>query len=414
MDVAALSHEFECGELTFRPIETVFPALTCPVQASFRTASRPAEHGMIANGLYHRDLRRVMFWEQSAGLVEGERIWSNFRSRGGKVAMLFWQQSMGEDADIVLTPAPIHKHHGGMIGDCYSQPAGLYEKLRGKLGPFKLRHYWGPMAKAKVGDWIVDATVEVLADAELAPDLCLTYLPTLDYDLQRHRQQGRKAKAAFKTLERQLRRLFEVARELDYEVVVFGDYAIRPAGGATYPNRALAQAGLLATREVKGMLYPDLPGSRAFAMVDHQIAHVYVGDEADIPAVGGVLRELAGVDIVLTKQEQSAYGIAHANSGELVLAAAPGVWLAYPWWTAAREAPDYASHVDIHNKPGYDPCELLKGWPPWSVSGDAGRIHGTHGGVGPANRVAWAATIDFPAVGSVLDLASAVRTWLDE
>ena len=194
VQVAALGYDLlkrRCGGtqwlgLTFAPIDGGIPGVTCSAQASFRTASDASVHGMISNGLYSRDLGRAMFWEQSAGLVEGERIWKEFRDRGGKVAMLFWQQSMGESADIIVTPAPIHKHHGGMIQDCYTKPAGLYQKLCDQAGgPFKLRHYWGPLASVKAGDWIADSTLAVCEDRELAPDLCLTYLPTLDYDPQR-------------------------------------------------------------------------------------------------------------------------------------------------------------------------------------------------------------------------------------
>jgi hypothetical protein len=57
-----------------------------------------------SNGLFFKDLRKVLFWEQSAALVEGPRIWDEFRARGGKVGMMFWQQSMGERVDLAVTP----------------------------------------------------------------------------------------------------------------------------------------------------------------------------------------------------------------------------------------------------------------------------------------------------------------------
>ena len=89
IDVAGLSEALDLPHLTFRKIRSVFPALTCTIQGSFRTASAPAAHGMIANGLFHRPLRKAMFWEQSASLVQGRRIWSDFRSRGGSVGIMF-------------------------------------------------------------------------------------------------------------------------------------------------------------------------------------------------------------------------------------------------------------------------------------------------------------------------------------
>jgi len=415
VDTAALSQEWEWGDLTFRAVETVFPALTCTVQASFRTASAPASHGMVSNGVYLRQLARPMFWEQPANLVAGKRIWHDLRACGGKVAMLFWQQSMGEEADIVLTPAPIHKHHGGMIMDCSDRPAGLYDRLCRQIGkPFNLRHYWGPMARPAVGNWIIDATLAVLREESLAPDLCLTYLPTLDYDLQRHDPTGPRARAALNVLERQLARLLNAAREMGYEVLVFGDYAIRPVTGAVFPNRALAEAGLFKTRSVRDMLYPDLPGSRAFAMVDHQIAHVYVADRGDIEPTRDALSRLPGVEELMDRPRRRDFGIDHANSGELVAVAAADRWFAYPWWHEKRQAPDYAGHVDIHNKPGYDPCELRWGWPPGSVSRDTSRIRGSHGRAGSANTVTWAASIDLGGVRSLLELSAATREWLNE
>jgi hypothetical protein len=370
---------------------------------------------MIANGVYARQLHRPMFWEQSAGLVHGPRIWDGFRARGGTVGLLFWQQSLGEAADVILSPAPIHKHHGGMIQDCYSRPADLYPRLCREVGgPFRLRHYWGPFASAKAGDWIAAATAAVLA-GPAAPDLLLTYLPTLDYDLQRWGPGHPKAAAAIARLSGQLGPLVRAARAKDYEVVVLGDYAIAATpGGAVFPNRELREAGLMSVRDIGGRLYPDFHTSRAFAVIDHEIAHVYVKDPADLPAARRALEAVSGVAEVLDRPAQAARGLDHANSGELVLVAREGNWLAYPWWTDKRQSPDFASHVDIHNKPGYDPCELFFGWPPMSVSQNTARIKGSHGRIGAGREVAWAGTIALTRTPSnLLELADAVRDWLD-
>jgi len=416
VDVAALSEAFEWKNLSFHTARSVLPAVTCTVQASFRTASWPGEHGMIANGLYRRDLRKVMFWEQSAALVAGERIWSGMRPRGRKVAMLFWQQSLGEDADIILSPAPIHKHHGGMIQDCYGQPEGLYRHLCRKVGkPFKLRHYWGPMASPRVGEWIAQATAAVLGDPDLGPDLCLTYLPTLDYDLQRHRPDHPKVRIARSHLQYQLRELLEAGRQAGYETLIFGDYRITPVERAAFPNRILAEAGLLRTRPLKGMLYPDLYASRAFAMVDHQVAHVYIPHADEVKAIGDLLRQVPGVAEVMDTQAQRAARVNHPNAGDLLLQAQPGTWFAYPWWRRRSERPDYAGHVDIHNKPGYDPCELFWGWPPGSVGRDPAKVRGSHGLAGADASIVWGATMDLPGpINDLVDLAAAVRKWLDE
>ena len=403
-------------DMEFTPAGAVFPAATCPAQASFRTASPPGAHGMVANGLYHRALGKAMFWEQSAHLVGGERIWRSFRAAGGKVAMLFWQQSMGEAADVLCTPAPIHKHHGGMIQTCHTRPAGLYDTLCRRLGgAFKLRHYWGPMASAKAGDWISRATVEVMTDPAGAPGLCLTYLPTLDYDLQRYGPAHPRASAAMEAVEAQLARLLTAAEDCEYDVVIFGDYAIAPVSGpAVLPNLALLEAGLLSTRQVRGRSYPVLPECRAFALCDHEVAHVYVRCRDDIASARDVLAGLDGVGEVLAGDDATYGRIAHPNTGELVVLAERGRWLGYPWWRDKRRRPGYATHIDIHNKPGFDPCELFFGWPPPTVTQDTSRIGGSHGRTGPGRQVAVATTIA-PGRGlnNLVDLASAVRDWLD-
>ncbi len=424
IDVAALGwdllqHHDRCRleGLSFAPTEAVFPAVTCTAQASFRTAAPPVDHGMVANGLYLPELRKAMFWEQSSAIVSGERIWSGLRARGGKVAMLFWQQSMGEQVDIVMTPAPIHKHHGGMIQDCYCRPARLYKDTCDAIGsPFKLRQYWGPLASAKVGDWIARATAQVLTNEPLAPEVCMTYLPTLDYDLQRHGPHSPAAARALNILAGQLRVILQAADKGGYETIIFGDYAISPTSGpAVLPNLALAQAGLLATRNVRGMLYPDFHTSRAFAMVDHEIAHVYAADAAATDEARRVLEATPGIAEVLDAEAQAARGLYCPRSGQLVAVAAEGTWLAYPWWADRSSAPDYATHVDIHSKPGFDPCELFFGWPPLGTSLDTSRIRGSHGRVGPGREIAWASTIDFtPKPASLLDLAGQAKRILEE
>lgn len=414
IQVAGLRHKFDWPGVTFHALETVFPAVTCTAQATFRTGLLPGGHGMVGNGIYCRRLHRPMFWEQSADLVAGERIWDDFRRRGGRVGMLFWQQSLGERADVILSPAPIHKHHGGMIQDCYCRPAGLYQTLCAAVGrKFNLMHYWGPLASDKAGLWILDATRAVLCDPATAPDLCLTYVPTLDYDLQR---KGPVAEAAILArLEGPLKHLADSARGLGYDVLLFGDYAIGAVTAAAYPNRSLMAAGLLRAREVAGMLYPDFHASRAFAVVDHEIAHVYVRDSDDLGPTRDALASTDGVAQVLDRDAQEQRGVRHDNGGELLAVVAEGRWLAYPWWSDAAQEPDYARHVDIHNKPGYDPCELFFGWPPMSVSRNTARIRGSHGRVGPGREVVFGSTIEFASPPrTLIELSQAVKNWLDD
>ena len=419
IQVAGLGYDFtlrngvnEIDGLKARRINPVFPALTCTAQATLRTGLPPARHGMVANGFFDSLLRKPWFWEQSASLVQGPRIWDAFRDRGGTVGLTFFQQSLGETVDQIVSPAPIHKHGGGMIMGSYSKPASLNAQLERQAGhPFRLYSYWGPLASAKGSEWIAAAASGLLASPD-APDLCFTYLPGLDYDLQRFGPDHPKSVKALALVKGELERLFIAARANGYEAVAFGDYAITPVTfGAVFPNRALRDAGLFAVRDVRGMRYPDFYQSQAFTLVDHQIAMVTCFDSAAQPRVAAILRALDGVAQVLNKTQQAELGVDHPHAGDLLLVAQPGAWFAYPWWTNAREAPDYAGHVDIHNKPGYDPCELFFGHTPLRVSQDTAKIRGTHGLVGEGRETACYATLSLKA-RSLLDLALELRAWL--
>ncbi len=377
------------ADLPLHDLPSTLPGLTCPAQASFRCAAPPSEHGMVANGLYHRSLRKPLFWEQASAQVQGPRIWESYQQAGHQVGMLFWQQSLGESADVILSPRPIHKHGGGMIQACYSKPADLHPALCDAVGRnFNLMHYWGPLASRKSSAWIVESTSALLQRPD-CPDLLFTYLPHLDYDTQRFGISHAKSATALQELEQFLRTLIQAASEQDMEVLLWGDYAMHNRSGpALFPNRALREAGLLGIQNVKGMAYPDLFDARAFAMVDHEIAHVYIPDPADIPAAREALEPLEGLNAVLSREELPELN--HANSGELILMSEPGRLMAYPWWTDPGEAPDFATHVDIHNKPGFDPCELFFGRFPWQVSLDTERVGGCHGASGPGSETVWA------------------------
>ena len=415
VQAAALGHDLVRDHAEFRPARSVFPALTSVFQASFRTGSLPGTHGLVANGLYFPDLTKVLFWEQSAALVEGARIWERFRARGGTVGLMFWQQSMGEAVDLIVTPAPIHKHSGGMIQSCYTRPGRLEAELAEKVGRrFNLMNYWGPLANHRSSDWIVDATVSVMGSQEHAPDLLCTYIPHLDYDLQRHGPVSPKARQAVDLFLGYFSRLKNACADFGYDWLVLGDYAIEPVRhGAIFPNRALREAGLFVTREIAGMDYTDFFSSRAFAVVDHQIAHVHCDDATSAIAAREVLLRVAGVAEVLDRDAQAARSLGHRRAGDLLAIAQPGAWFAYPWFDKKR-APDYASHVDIHNKPGYDPCELFFGWPPGSVSFDTAKIRGTHGNNGPGLEVAWSSSLEFAEESAdVLSLAAEVKKWME-
>jgi hypothetical protein len=103
----------------------------------------------------------------------------------------------------------------------------------------------------------------------------------------------------------------------------------------------------------------DLFTSTAFAVCDHQLAHIYVRNPDDLPRVRETIAAEPGVARLLEGEERATIGLEHPRAGELVVLSEPDAWFAYPFWLDDRVAPDYARTVDIHRKPGYDPCELF-------------------------------------------------------
>jgi predicted AlkP superfamily pyrophosphatase or phosphodiesterase len=419
LQVAGLGYKFlakslgeaELGGLAARPMAGLFPALTCPVQATMRTAMPASSHGIVGNGFFSTELWKPLLWEQSSRLVQGPRIWDGLRRRGGTVGQLFIQQSLGLDADVVYSPAPIHKHHGGMILDGIALPQELHTRLHRELGVFPLQSYWGPLASIRSSRWIAAATENVLAHER--PDLLYSYIPHLDYALQRHGPDSAAAERACRQVDSFVARLLAQAQGQGYNTIVFGDYPITAATGVAFPNRMLRQQGWLRTRRVKEMLYPYLAGSQAFCVVDHQIAHVHVWDKGAMQAVRESLQTLDGVDRILDGPAKAEAGVEHPRSGDLILVAKRGYWFDYRWWDSPREAPDYATHVDIHNKPGYDPCELFFGWPPMRVSQNPSRIRGTHGRLDADEPVAFASNMELPGnPRTLLELARSIKTLL--
>lgn len=360
------------------PLQPSFPAVTSTVQASLSTGRSPASHAIIANGYYDRSRMQVSFWEQSDRLVEAKRVWQMAREQDPNFtsAMLFWQNSIGSANDWIVTPKPIHKHSGGMIQSCYSRPPGLYDKLARRIGKFNLFWYWGPFTSMKASRWITRCTVEILKAHQ--PHLVLTYLPHMDYNQQREGPEGASVAKDLQLVDECLGELADAARTHGYTLIVAGDYAIEPVRHAIFPNQALRAQGFLLPYTVKGLEYLDYGQSRAFAMVDHQVAHVFC-EGAILEEVRKLLAALPGIERILNKEEQAAWGVNHPRSGELLLVAAPGYWFAYPWWQEPARRPDFATHVDIHNKPGYDPLELFWERHPFRVAQDASRIRGSHG-----------------------------------
>jgi predicted AlkP superfamily pyrophosphatase or phosphodiesterase len=341
-------------------LDTVLPAVTCSVQASLLTGSMPSQHGIVGNGWYFRGLGEPLLWRQHNALVEGEKVWDAARSRAGgdyQVANLCWWYAMGAATDVLLTPRPVYHADGKKSPDCYTIPGSLRDELTSELGPFPLFNYWGPTAGLESSAWIAKAAGRVMQSH--SPDLTLVYLPHLDYDLQRYGPDSAQARTAAADVDRVAGEVIDAARAREATVVVLSEYGITSVRRPIDVNRYLRRAGLLSVYEQAGMEYLDPWTSDAFAVADHQVAHVYVRDHSLIPKVRDLLTELPGVDEVLDEAGKARVGLDHGRAGELVLVAEPDAWFTYYYWLDDARAPDFARTVEIHRKPGYDPAELF-------------------------------------------------------
>ena len=112
-------------------------------------------------------------------------------------------------------------------------------------------------------------------------------------------------------------------------------------------------------REELGRELLDAGESRAFAVADHQVAHVYVNDPTACEQVRRLLETTPGVERVLDEEGKREFHLDHPQSGELVAIAEPDAWFTYYYWLDDARMPDFARTVDIHRKPGYDPAELF-------------------------------------------------------
>jgi predicted AlkP superfamily pyrophosphatase or phosphodiesterase len=340
-------------------LATVLPAVTCTVQSTMLTGLSPAQHGIVGNGWYFRELGDVYLWRQHNMLVTGENIWETARRQhpGYSAGNICWWYAMGMSTDLTVTPRPIYHADGRKSPDAYVRPAELHDELVTAYGDFPLFQYWGPTATIRSTEWIVNSTRHVMR--KQSPNLLMAYLPHLDYDLQRFGPDSPQADRAAAELDGALAPLLDEAAERGYTVIAVAEYGIEAAYRPVDINRALRREGLLEVYVQDGREQLDPWTSRAFAVADHQVAHVYVSDPSDVERVAALLRGLDGVDEVLNREAQGRYGLDHERSGELVVIAEPGAWFTYYFWLDDDRAPEYARGVDIHRKPGYDPAELF-------------------------------------------------------
>lgn len=340
-------------------IEPVLPAVTCTAQSTYLTGKWPSQTGIVANGWYFRDDCEIKFWRQSNQLVQTPKIWDVARQLDANFtcANLFWWYNMYSTVDYSVTPRPMYPADGRKLPDIYTQPADWRPQLQAELGQFPLFKFWGPATSIDSSQWIAESAK--WAERRVSPTLTLIYLPHLDYCLQKVGCAPNQIAQDLKEIDDLCGDLIAFYENQGAQVIVLSEYGITPVNQPVHINRLLREAGLLQVREELGLELLDPGASQAFAVADHQLAHVYINDPAVLSTVKQLLEQADGIDYVLDEAGKQAYHLNHDRAGELVAVAKPEAWFTYYYWLDDTRAPDFARTVDIHRKPGYDPVELF-------------------------------------------------------
>lgn len=336
-----------------------FPAVTCTAQSSIVTGTSPAEHGAVANGWYDRENAEVRFWKQSNHLVRGEKLWDKLRREipGFTCAKLFWWYNMYSTADFSITPRPLYPADGRKVFDIHTQPMDLRDQLKADLGEFPFPAFWGPAAGIASSEWIAASAQWV--EEKKSPALSLVYLPHLDYPLQKDGPDAPDIPAELAKIDDVVTRLIDFYEARGVKVVVLSEYGISAVRRPVHLNRLFREKGWIQTKKELGRETLDCGGSKAFAVADHQVAHVYVNDRSILGDVRKLLEGTAGIDEVRVPAETWSQGVGIERAGDLIAVSDPDAWFTYYFWNDDALAPDYARTIDIHRKPGYDPCELF-------------------------------------------------------
>lgn len=363
-------------------VKPVFPAVTGTMQATYITGQPPKNHGIISNGIPDKENKEITMWNQKMTPIQGKKLWEKLKEKDpdAETAVLFWQFSKLTTADIVVTPAPIHLDDE-MILWCDSKPEGLYESLKEKQGEFDLKTFWGPFSSLKSSEWIANAAIDVLD--RYRPRLSLVYLPNIDYNAQKFGPDSEQSRQSVKEIDSVIgqfnKDLEQRGLKDDTCLVILSEYAFKSVQRPVEINRILRREGYISVKEVKNMEFHDLEKSKAFALADHQLAHIYIQDQEDISKVKDLLMRTEGIAEVWGEEEKQAHQINHERSGDLIAIAEKDSWFTYYWWLDNEKAPSFSKNVDIHRKPGYDPVELFIDPETKQISLEPNNIKGSHG-----------------------------------
>lgn len=340
-------------------IKPAFPALTCTAQATYLTGKSVSGHGIVSNGWYSRELAEHQFWKQSNHLVDGPKLWEVLKQSDPDFtcAKIFWWYNMYSSADFSVTPRPIYPSDGSKVFDIYTSPMSMREEIKEDLGPFPFASFWGPNSGIESTQWIAKSAKWI--ELKNSPSLSLVYLPHLDYCLQKFGPDDPEVVKELAEIDRVFKELLDFYESRDVKVVALSEYGITPVNNPVHLNRIFREEGWLVIKDELGKEMIDLGASKAFAIADHQIAHVYVNDLRIYDDVLDKVRSTQGVGEVISGDDLDGLELRHERAGDFIAVSDNSSWFTYYFWKDDDVAPDYARCVDIHRKPGYDPVELF-------------------------------------------------------
>jgi len=350
-----------------RYIEPAFPAVTCTAQSNYLTGRHPSDHGIVGNGWYNHDLAEIQFWKQPNQLVKGPKIWETMRDKHADFtcAKVFWWYNMYSGADWSITPRPIYQADGRKVFDIYTHPSHIRADIQEDLGKFPFPGFWGPSAGINtpqgqadcVSRWISESAIWL--ENQHSPTLSLVYLPHLDYNLQRFGPKDSSISADLRLVDGIIHDLIKFYENRGVQPILLSEYGITEVNRAIHINRTFREAGWITLRDELGSEILDPGASQAFAVADHQVAHVYVNNKSILPEVRRRIEAIDGVHTVIDSKSKIELGINHKRAGDFIAVSEENAWFTYYYWFDDKRAPDFARTVDIHRKPGYDPVELF-------------------------------------------------------
>lgn len=337
-----------------KSFQPAFPAVTTTAQSSYLTGRPVGEHGIVGNGWYDREAAEVKFWKQSNHLVKGEKVWE---AAGVTCAKMFWWYNMYSSADFAATPRPLYPADGRKFFDIHTQPMGMREQIKADLGDFPFPAFWGPKAGIGSSNWIAESAKWI--EEREQPEMNLVYLPHLDYGLQKYGPVAVEMAEEYAAIDQVTCDLIDFFEQRGVEVLVLSEYGISKVSKPIHLNRIFRKKGWIQVKDELGLETLDCGGCQAFAVADHQVAHVYVNDDSIAEEVRKVVRETVGVEEIREGKDLWGEGVGAERGGDFVAVSDEDAWFTYYFWEDDTKAPDYARCIDIHRKPGYDPVELF-------------------------------------------------------